>query len=119
MDSNSAVFHFLIPSLFAAILSSIEQGVSKSSVSTSALSFNATDSSFNTISLSYPALVASGRSSQMQGMYQLAGWAISVGMGCATGTIIGVVYRLLNDSFREIGQYFNDGTLFYIAKSKP
>lgn len=52
-------------------------------------------------------------------MYQLAGWAISVGMGCATGTIIGVVYRLLNDSFREIGQYFNDGTLFYIAKSKP
>jgi hypothetical protein len=119
VDSNSAVFHFLIPSLFAAILSSIEQGSGKSAASYTAISFNSNSSSFNTFPINYPALVGSGRPEPTQGVYQLAGWAISVALGGATGAIIGVIYRLLNDSFREVWHFFNDGTLFHFPKGKP
>lgn len=61
VDSNSAVFHFLVPSLFAALISGIEQGSGKSAASYTAIRFNSNISAFNTTSLNYPAYVSPGR----------------------------------------------------------
>lgn len=46
----------------------------------------------------------------------MAGWAISIGFGLAAGVIIGIVYKLLNDSFDQTHDFFNDATLYEYPK---
>jgi hypothetical protein len=108
----------LIPSLFAALVSGIEEGSGNSAASYTATLYNATNSTFNSTTINYPAYIGPGRTSTSQGVFQLVGWAISVGLGAASGAIIGLIYRLLNDSFEEINQLFNDATLFDFPKAK-
>jgi hypothetical protein len=116
IDSNSVIFHFLLPSLFAAIFSGILQGVSQTSASASLATFNSTTSTTTPSTVNYASLVGAGRDSTVQGAYQMAGWAISVGSGAVAGLIIGVIYRLLNDNFTEGKHFFNDFTLFEYPK---
>lgn len=98
IDSNSVIFHFIIPSLFAALFSAILQGVNQSGATFTATNVvNAT--TFNTTLITNKAYVGWGRNAAIQGIYQLAGWGISVGIGAVGGLIIGCIYRLLNDSF--------------------
>ena len=100
IDSNSVIFHFIIPSLFAALFSAILQGVNKSDATFTATNVvNVTTSTFNTTLIANRPYVGWGRNSAIQGIYQLAGWGISVGIGAISGLIIGCIYRLLNDSF--------------------
>lgn len=46
----------------------------------------------------------------------MVGWCISIGSGAIAGLVIGVIYRLLNDSFEEPINFFNDGTLYEYPK---
>lgn len=46
----------------------------------------------------------------------MAGWGISIGCGAVAGLIIGFIYRLLNDSFNQPVDFFNDGTLYEYPK---
>jgi hypothetical protein len=118
IDSNSVLFHFLLPSLFAAIFSAILQGVGQSATTLTSLTtnFTTTPTTFNTTTTTYTEYIQTGRSQTIQGGYQIAGWGISVGCGIVAGVIIGVVYRLLNDSFEDSGDFFNDGFLFESSK---
>jgi hypothetical protein len=36
----------------------------------------------------------------VQGGFQMAGWALSIGFGAAAGLIIGLIYKALNDNFQ-------------------
>lgn len=116
IDSNSVIFNFLLPSLFAAIFSAVLQGVGQSATSASITNFNSTANSFNATATSYGALLAVTRSETHQGGFQMAGWAISIGCGAVAGGIIGLIYRLLNDSFEETNQFFSDATLYEYPK---
>lgn len=49
----------------------------------------------------------------------MAGWGISIGCGLVAGIIIGVVYRLLNDSFEEQIHFFNDTLHYDFPKVEP
>ena len=92
VDSNSAIFHFLLPSLFAAIFSAIMQAVAQTPAS-----YSGSTSSGTTTVLSYNSLVQSGRSSTKQGGYQIVGWLLSIGIGAVAGVIIGLLYKCIND----------------------
>lgn len=111
IDSNSVLFHFILPSLFAAIFSAILQGVGQSSASATLTAVSAAGAtSPNT--LNYSPLIGSGRDATVQGGFQMAGWGISIGCGAVAGLIIGLLYRLLNDNFNQPVNFFNDATLF-------
>ena len=112
VDSNSVLFHFLLPSLFAAIFSAILQGVGQSAAATT-LTSTGTPA---TTAVTYSGLVGADRSPEQQGGMQMAGWAISIGFGAITGLILGGIYKLLNDSFQEPVHFFNDLTLFEYPK---
>jgi hypothetical protein len=92
VDSNSVIFHFLLPSLFAAIFSAIMQAVAQTSAS-----YSGSTSSGTTIVISYNSLVQPGRTSSQQAGYQIIGWLLSVGIGSVAGVIIGLLYKCLND----------------------
>lgn len=114
IDSNSVLFHFLLPSLFAAVFSAILQGVGESASSINYRTFTTTGSNttFSNSTVTTADFVGNGRTTTVQGGYQMAGWGISIGCGLVAGIIIGFVYRLLNDSFEEQIHFFND-TLHY------
>lgn len=118
IDSNSVLFHFLLPSLFAAIFSAILQGVGQSSSSYTYNTFVTSGSSttFSNKTVTTTDFVGSGRNTTLQGGYQMAGWGISIGCGIVAGIIIGFVYRLLNDSFEEQIHFFNDTILYDFPK---
>ena len=50
--------------------------------------------------MSYTDYKETGRDYTVQGGYQMAGWALSIGFGAAAGLIIGLIYKALNDSFQ-------------------
>ena len=54
IDSNSALFHFLIPSFFAAMLSAIMQGINRTTTTYVATRF--TNATFTPIDRNYPNL---------------------------------------------------------------
>lgn len=110
IDSNSVLFHFILPSLFAAIFSAILQGIGQTTT-TATLTTTA-----GTNTVTYNALLPGGRDATTQGGYQMAGWAISIGSGAFAGLLIGLLYKLLNDNFEEPAHFFNDGTLFEYPK---
>jgi hypothetical protein len=87
----------LFPSLAAAILSAVLQGIGQSS--TSATLTNYTNGTANSTVITYTQYTAPGRNQTIQGGYQMAGWAISIGCGALAGLIIGLIYRILNDNF--------------------
>lgn len=112
VDSNSVIFHFLLPSLFAAIFSAVLQGIGQTAAS---YTVGANTSA-------YGALKQSGRSETVQGGYQMAGWCISVGIGAVGGLVIGLIYKLVNSNFQNSEDFFNDGTFYVspkLAEEKP
>lgn len=111
IDSNSVLFHFLLPSLFAAICSAVLQGVGQTPTV-----FNTTSVTGTAVNLSYPALKLSSRTETIQGAYQMAGWAISIGIGAVAGLIIGLIFRCTNGNFERIDSFFNDSTLYTYPK---
>jgi MFS family permease len=87
--------------LFAAIASSVLQGIGESATSGTITTFNTTSSSNYTQSnVSYTDYKETSRDYTVQGGYQMAGWALSIGFGAAAGLIIGLIYKALNDSFQ-------------------
>lgn len=108
VDSNSVIFHFLIPSLFAAVLSTILQGIGQSSLSYTYTT--ASTASANTI-VDKPNM-GPGRENTLQAGYQMAGWGISIALGAIGGLLVGLAYRLLNDSFKDTQDFFNDKVLY-------
>lgn len=107
IDSNSAIFHFLLPSFFAAILVAIAQGVSKTYAT-----YNPTNNIGLTLGVvEYTPMVQSGRSVGMQGGFQIIGWLLSVGLGALGGLLIGVLYRAVNE-FTDPLEFFNDAVLY-------
>lgn len=118
IDSNSVLFNFLLPSLFAAVFSAILQGVgeSASSLTYSTFTTSGSNTTFSNSTVTTGDFVGSGRTTTVQGGYQMAGWGISIGCGLVAGIIIGFVYRLLNDSFEEQIHFFNDTLLYDFPK---
>lgn len=115
VESNSVIFHFLLPSFFAAIVSAITQGIGNTSAS-----FQASTDATGTTSqaLTYNKLVQPGRtSSTVQGGYQIVAWSLSVGMGAAAGLILGIIYSLIND--HEAKTMFDDAALYGFSKGDP
>jgi len=92
VDSNSVIFHFLLPSLFAAAFSAIMQAIGNTAASYSGATITGTTSV-----LTYNNLVQPGRTSSQQAGYQIIGWLISIGIGAGAGIIIGLLYRCIND----------------------
>lgn len=92
VDSNSVIFHFLLPSLFAAAFSAIMQAIGNTAASYS----GATPAGSTTV-LTYNSMVQPGRTSSQQAGYQIIGWLISVGIGAVAGVIIGLLYKCTND----------------------
>lgn len=118
VDSNSVVFHFLIPSFFACIFSAILSSFGQSAVT---LSFNATNpSTGNTTQATFTTAenIQPGRSDYQQGGFQIIGWLISVGIGSIGGIIIGLLYKCLNshEINSDINDFFNDAALFSYPK---
>lgn len=111
IDSNSVIFHFLLPSFIACVSSAILQGVGNSAASYNVASISSANITTNSTVL-YSQLVAQGRSISVQGGFQIIGWVISVAFGAAAGGIIGLIYRSANDNFKEIDRLFNDATLY-------
>lgn len=101
------IFHFLVPSFFAAVVSSILQACGQSPASYLA---GATASA-------YKGSLQSGRSEVAQGGYQIAGWCISVGIGAVVGFMIGVLYKAVH-GFEKRDDYFNDQALYNDEDSK-
>jgi len=104
VDANGTIFQFLMPSFFAAIFVAVAQGVGNS-----ATSFTTTGTNVGTIN--YADVRQSGRSSEIQGGYQMLAWLLSIGMGAVAGLIIGVIYRLVNEHSHR-SHFFNDGVLY-------
>ena len=92
VDSNSVIFHFLLPSLFAAAFSAIMQAIGKT-----AASYSGSTTSGSTTVLTYNSMVQPGRTSSQQAGYQIIGWLISIGIGAVAGVIIGFLYKCTND----------------------
>jgi hypothetical protein len=105
------VFHFWLPALFAAIFSAILQGVGQTPIQ-----FNTFTISGAAFTKSYPALKLPSRTETIQGGYQMAGWAISVGIGAVAGLIIGLIFRCTNGNFDSVENFFNDSTLYTYPK---
>lgn len=120
VDSNSVLFHFLMPSLFAAIFSAILQGVGQSPASLTQNSFSTSGNTvtYTPTTATYAGSALAGRDYSSQGGYQMAGWALSIGFGLAAGAIIGFIYKLLNDNFEEVNNLFNDAVLYEAPKTK-
>jgi hypothetical protein len=114
IDSNSVLFHFLLPSLFAAIFSAVLQGVGQSVTSASISTYN--NGTITNGTVTYNALTNSSRDATTQGGFQMAGWGISIGFGAIAGLIIGLIYRCLNGNFSEQAHFFNDATLYDYPK---
>lgn len=110
VDSNSVIFHFLLPSLFAAVFSAIMQAVGNTAASYSGNTILGT-----TTVLTYKNLVQPGRTSSQQAGYQIVGWLLSVGIGAVAGAIIGLIYKCINDQ-DESKQFFNDAILYDYPK---
>lgn len=111
IDSNSAIFHFLIPSLLASVSSAILQGIGQSATSYNVVAISSANITTNSTVL-YREMVGQGRTETMQGGFQIIGWVISVAFGAASGGIIGLIYRSANDNFKEIENFFNDATIY-------
>ena len=87
--------------MFAAISSSVLQGIGESATSATTTAFNSTSSSnYTQTTVSYTDYKETNRDYTIQGGYQMAGWALSIGFGAAAGLIIGLIYKALNDSFQ-------------------
>ena len=110
IDTNSCIFNFLIPSLFAAIFSAILQGVGEGSISHTLYAY--TSGVVSSSSVSYTHVPGPNRNFTQQGGYQIVGWCLSVAFGLVAGAIIGLLYSCCNDSFTEPYSFFNDKLLF-------
>jgi hypothetical protein len=92
VDSNSVIFQFMLPSLFAAVFSAIMQAIGKTAASYSGATLTGP-----TMVLTYNNLVQPGRTSSQQAGFQIIGWLISIGIGAGAGLIIGLLYKCIND----------------------
>ena len=108
VDSNSVIFHFLLPSFFAAVFCAIGQGINNT-YATYAIT-DSTGASTGTTAI-YNDVIQSGRSSEQQGAYQMLAWLLSIGMGAFAGIVIGLFYKCVNDHEDSV-QFFNDATIF-------
>jgi hypothetical protein len=90
IDSNGSIFHFLLPSLFAAIFSAILAGIGESAAVASVLSNNTVST------VSFAINKEANRGNSAQGGYQIGGWLISIGIGAFTGILVGICYWLLD-----------------------
>lgn len=88
------IFHFLLPSFFAAIFSAILAGVGESSASASVLN-NSTAST-----VTFGPNKDADRGNSAQGGYQMAGWFISIALGAFTGLLVGISYWLIDERSR-------------------
>jgi len=102
IDSNGVLFNFFVPSLFAAIASTILSGIGNTS-NTATLATGGSLSGTDTFGPNADA----GRSPTTQGGYQLIGWMISICFGLIAGGIIGLMYKLC-DSREKAGDFFSD-----------
>ena len=109
VDSNGAIFQFLIPSFFAAIFVAIAQGVNKSSAS--GIVYVPGVGGYNPTTVSYNGIRESGRSAGSQGGHQIFAWLFSVAIGLIGGLILGLIFRLVNEHSHRT-QFFNDGVLY-------
>ena len=110
IDSNSALFTFLVPSLFAAIFSAVVVGIDKSYNTTTAFQFTGTPTPFTT-TLNYGPNIKPGRGSTAQGGYMIVGWCLSVAFGLLAGGLIGLLYRLLDDRSKS-SEFFSDLSVY-------
>ena len=91
LDSNSAMFSFLLPSFFAAMFSAILTGVDLSYASAT-VSFGGSTN----VTLIYGPNIGPGRSSHGQGGFMMIGWLISICFGAVAGALIGLFYKILD-----------------------
>ena len=108
VDSNGAIFQFLLPSLFAAIFAAIAQGVNKSSATFTTTQLSGT---FVSGTINYDGVKEMNRKAEQQGAFQILAWLLSVGIGAVAGVFIGLFYRMVN-GFNHKSQFFNDGVIY-------
>ncbi len=77
------------------------QGIGQSATSATTTAFNSTSSSnYTQTNVTYTDYKETNREYAVQGGFQMAGWALSIGFGAAAGLIIGLIYKALNDNFQ-------------------
>lgn len=103
IDSNSVLFHFIIPSFLASVFSAVLEGVGLTQKS----------ASINGASATYPDLKDVSRSYTVQGGYQIIGWLLSIGFGIGAGLVIGILYKMFNAQGQDgKDDFFNDNSVY-------
>ncbi len=78
VDSNSVLFNFLIPGIFASIFSAILQGIGETFISGK-----------------FTKNTDPNRTFVEQGGFQIIGVLIAIGLGAGAGIIIGLIYKFV------------------------